>query len=856
MSFLVRMSSDNNNSTNNSGILKDERDHPHMLGSYRGNSSNHGNNGSSINSSKFADRFSGLLPSFGSKFHHSKPQQQQPEQPTQQQTPKIEVSLENKLVTSVMNGGGITINSPHDMLNTPDPEPPVQFPTSSNCMMLNTPVRNRQRNNTAPINWGSVSSTTPHLTRSTTNYSENSIWSSNDLNPTNSIPIMNQIGLNDEGPNSNTNLNISHNTVRKRSQTMATYDMPQPIISIPQRVSSPMSLNMLNGNNNNNNPNNTPPHIPIMQDDVDPFSLVWITTNQKNIPHVNLVPTVPSSSTIAISNIFPMQWNQGWNNVPNLTSVTLATIFSQFGKILSVRTLRGLYMTLIEFESIEHALLAVETMQDKEISMIGVPCKITFAKILSYTNPVIDPNSQKKPHSMMEEIIINGTIQFQVQPNGLQVPMYSDQFNPDLPLLVTPNQINRTTTLSSEQEISPFPLPPPSMDSHKEDILKMIKQLESGEITLDETKITKVLEQGFMLTPCTNMSNFGSMPESISQRQFETPKLREIRKSLDNNMLNELEIEQLALCMLDELPELSLDYLGNTIVQRIYDKCDDLIRDIILRKLKSHLSLFGIHKSGTWVCQKLIKTARMSRHIQFIIEGVSPYCAALFNDQFGNYVIQEVVKFGPQWNQFIFDNILMNFWTICVNRYGVRAIRACLETPEGKINQEQLVIMGSIIILYSEYLITDHNGTLLITWLLDTSSFQNKYLLLTRHIIPYLAELCCHKLGSLTVLKVLNSRGNELAKQLIIDTIFNFFNDPEDKGTTDTLRYILRDSTLQGSRFIYKMITSRLVLDNEHKVMASQQVRSALLEEPPRHQHHRLMEEVGLTTTSGAPPRW
>ena len=278
MSFLVRMSSDNNNSTNNNGILKDERDHPHMLGSYRGNSSNHGNNGSSINSSKFADRFSGLLPSFGSKFHHSKPQQQQPEQPTQQQTPKIEVSLENKLVTSVMNGGGITINSPHDMLNTPDPEPPVQFPTSSNCMMLNTPVRNRQRNNTAPINWGSVSSTTPHLTRSTTNYSENSIWSSNDLNPTNSIPIMNQIGLNDEGPNSNTNLNISHNTVRKRSQTMATYDMPQPIISIPQRVSSPMSLNMLNGNNNNNNPNNTPPHIPIMQDDVDPFSLVWITT--------------------------------------------------------------------------------------------------------------------------------------------------------------------------------------------------------------------------------------------------------------------------------------------------------------------------------------------------------------------------------------------------------------------------------------------------------------------------------------------------------------------------------------------------------------------------------------------------
>lgn len=849
------------------GILKEERDHQQILGSYRGSNLNHGKNESGINSSKFTDMFSGILPNISSKFHHSKSQMSAAAPPV---PPSIEVSLENKLVTSVMNGGGgIAINSPHDMLTTPDQEPPVQFPTSSNSMMLNTPVRNRQRNNTAPINWGGVS-TPPHLTRSDTNYSENSIWSSsNDRNVTN--PIMNSIALNKESSNNNSNLavNNQNNRVRKRSQTLATYNMPQPMMSLPQYPMSNNNNNKINNNSNNNINNNnnnmlngiadTSPHIPMMQDDVDPFSLVWITTNQKNAPHINLAPTLPASNTIAISNIFPIQWNQGWNNIPNLTSVTMATIFSQFGKILSVRTLKGLYMTLIEFESFEHALLAVETMQDKDISIVGAPCKVTFAKILSYSSPgVVDPNSQKKPHSMVEEYIMNGTIQFQAQPNGLQIPIYSDQFNSELPLLVPTTQINRTTTLSAEQDVCPFALPPPPMDSHKDDILTMVKQFETGNAIVNEDRITKILNHGFTLTQCKDMSDFGSMPEPVLQRNFETPKLREIRKSLDNNTLNELEIEQLALCMLDELPELSLDYLGNTIVQRIYDKCDDLIRDIILRKLKSHLGIFGIHKSGTWVCQKLIKTARMSRHIKFIIEGVEPYCSALFNDQFGNYVIQEVVKFGSQWNQFIFDNILINFWTICINRYGVRAIRACLETSENKIAQKQLIIIASIIVLYSEYLISDHNGTLLITWLLDTSSFQNKYLLLTRHIVPYLSELCCHKLGSLTVLKVLNSRGNDLAKQLIIDNIFNF-NDDDTEGNqvTDTLRRILRDPTLQGSRFIYKMITSRLVLDNEHKMMASQQVKFVLLEEPPRHQHHRLMEEVGLTTTtSNASPRW
>lgn len=818
-------------------MLKGERDRLHKLGSYRGNTSNRSNTGSGINSSKFADRFSGLLPNFSSKFLHSK----------SQPPPKIDTTLNDQLLPSAMTSGDVSMNSSVNILPTSNSEQPVQFPSSSNSMILNAPIRNRQRTNTAPINWDSIPTT--HLTKTNTNYSEKSIWTPNDMGNTSAtIPIVNNQLLNSETTN-NSHLNPNTNhfiTGRKRSQTMAAYGVPQTIMHTSQQL--PTSINIpLMGNNGLNNTVNAP----IMQDDVDPFSLVWITTNQKNIPHVNLVPTLPSSSTIAVSNIFPMQWNNRWKNAPNLTSVTLATIFSQFGKIISVRTLKGLYMSLIEFENVEHALLAMDTMHDKDISIVDVPCKITFAKILSYTNPTIDPNSQVKPHSIMEECVLNGTVQLQVQPNGLQIPLYSDQFNSALPLVLSSGHI--TKTISSEQETTPFPLPPPPIEAHKDDILDISKQLHSNNVSINENRVKLMLAHGLKLSPCQDMSDFGSMPEPLKQRQFETPKLREIRKSLDNNQFNVLEIEQLALCMLDELPELSLDYLGNTIVQRLYEKCDDLVRDIILRKLKPYMSVFGIHKSGTWVCQKLIKTVRIARHIKFIIDGVEPYCAALFNDQFGNYVIQEVVKFGPQWNQFIFDNIITNFWTICVNRYGVRAIRACLETTEGKVTNEQLLIIGSIIVLYGEYLITDHNGTLLITWLLDTSNFNNKYLLLTNHILPYLSKLCCHKLGSLTVLKILNSRGNELPKQLIIEKIFNLH---DNKDISDTLRYILQDSTLQGSSFLYKMISSRLVLDYEQKEIATQQIRNVLLENPPRHPHYRLMEEVGLMTTSTTTSRW
>ncbi|CAI7335580.1 CGH_1_collapsed_G0015430.mRNA.1.CDS.1 [Saccharomyces cerevisiae] len=45
-------------------------------------------------------------------------------------------------------------------------------------------------------------------------------------------------------------------------------------------------------------------------------------------------------------------------------------------------------------------------------------------------------------------------------------------------------------------------------------------------------------------------------------------KLRELRKQFDSNSLSTIEMEQLAIVMLDQLPELSSDYLGSTVIQK------------------------------------------------------------------------------------------------------------------------------------------------------------------------------------------------------------------------------------------------------------------------------------------------
>ena len=179
-----------------------------------------------------------------------------------------------------------------------------------------------------------------------------------------------------------------------------------------------------------------------------------------------------------------------------------------------------------------------------------------------------------------------------------------------------------------------------------------------------------------------DIADFGPLPEPIATREFDAPRLRELRKNIDSGQMSDLEIEQLVLAMLDELPELSSDYLGNTIVQKLFEHASSVIKDIMLRKTSTYLTSMGVHKNGTWACQKMITNADTPRQKMYVARGVYQYCTPLFNDQFGNYVIQCVLKFGFPWNNFIFESIVANFWTIVQNRYGARAVRACLEAHD------------------------------------------------------------------------------------------------------------------------------------------------------------------------------
>ena len=78
-------------------------------------------------------------------------------------------------------------------------------------------------------------------------------------------------------------------------------------------------------------------------------------------------------------------------------------------------------------------------------------------------------------------------------------------------------------------------------------------------------------------------------------------------------MCSQSDIEEIALDILDEIAELSSDYVGNTVVQKLFDACSEPIKDMMLKQIAPYLAQISIHKNGTWAAQKIIGVAGTKR---------------------------------------------------------------------------------------------------------------------------------------------------------------------------------------------------------------------------------------------------
>ncbi|KAF2477563.1 uncharacterized protein BDR25DRAFT_2058 [Lindgomyces ingoldianus] len=501
-------------------------------------------------------------------------------------------------------------------------------------------------------------------------------------------------------------------------------------------------------------------------------------------------------------------------NIPSSTTVSsLNVIFSAYGPIESTRVLTHKNCGFVNFENLDSAIQAKSQLNGKEIFPGAGPVRIGYAKVPSaaatpghnglFPSPSPDPLAKSQGEG-------NNVSASNVKANG-----------------------SRAESVSA-------PLTTPELPDIRADIVQIVKDL--GATDDEQGRIAGQVEQAIQ-----NNNYFDEIPpveEPSHSRVHDAPRLREIRKRIDNNSCSQPEIEEIAMNMLPEIAELSSDYLGNTVVQKLFEYCSEPTKEAMLREIAPHLAKIGIHKNGTWAAQKIIDVARTPALQKMIVDALRPYAMALFLDQFGNYVMQGCLRYSAPLNNFIFEVMLSRLWDLAQGRFGARAMRACLESHYATKDQQRMV--AATIALHSVQLATNANGALLLTWFLDTCTFPRRRTVLAPRLVPHLVHLCTHKVAYLTVLKIINQRNEPEARDTVLQALFFSPND-------QVLEDILVDQNC-GATLIFKVLTTPF-FDEKIRADVVQNVRNVLvrIKAQPAQGYKRLMDEVNLSTRGGGP---
>ena len=493
-------------------------------------------------------------------------------------------------------------------------------------------------------------------------------------------------------------------------------------------------------------------------------------------------------------------------SIPNSTTMSsLDAIFKGFGAIESTRVLTHKNCGFVNFEAAEDAVRARHSLNNKEIFPGAGPVRIGFAKAPTSTNatpnePTLTPTSAEMDSSNVGDISADK---------------------------IKTNTMVSTSVVDSLAELQP-------------EILQIVGEFGASaqDVAVISASVSTAIRYGSL------MQDISSVPEPNSARMYDAPRLRDIRKRIDNGTCGIQEIEQIAMDMLPEIAELASDYLGNTVVQKLFEFCSEQTKEQMLVQVAPHLAEIGVHKNGTWAAQKIIDVCKSESQILLIVESLRPYTIPLFLDQYGNYVLQCCLRFGAPYNDFIFETMLSHTHEISQGRFGARAMRACLESHYSTKAQQRMI--AAVVALSSMLLATNANGALLLTWLLDTCSFPRRRTVLAPRLVPHLVQLCTHKVAYLTVLKIINQRNEPEARDMILQALFFSNNDI-------VLEQILRDQA-SGVTLIFKILTTPFLDDNMRPEVTLNITRVlGKIKAQPNQGYKRLMDEVGMSARGGQP---
>ncbi|KAI8873195.1 ARM repeat-containing protein, partial [Ramicandelaber brevisporus] len=401
------------------------------------------------------------------------------------------------------------------------------------------------------------------------------------------------------------------------------------------------------------------------------------------------------------------------NLAPNTTSQMLQDVFGEYGIIESIRVLTLKNCGFVNFEKLEDAVRAKNSIVGKEIN--GAVVRVGYAKVLAPQQTTATAESDSKTTMVIMPTV--APVAAALAAAAAAVAGGQEGVNPDDILEPGAGLIidERLIVYRYEREVPQLPPPHPS-------------------IKMDQTR------------------------------------LRDIRRKMDIDSSGSDFVDSIYNEYIEAVVDLSVDYIGNIVVQKLFERGSTKQRHEIIKRISPYLVTIGMHKNGTWAVQKIIDCAKTDLEMNLIIQSIRPHTPLLLNNQLGNYVVQCCLRFGQPYNQFVFDTIHARCLDIAQNRFGARAVRTCLESQHAtRVQQKQVAVS---LVVNAVALAASPNGSLLMNWLLDSSAFVGRFRVLAPQLVPQLALLCNSKLGQTTVLKLIHQRQEPDARDLLLGALF------------------------------------------------------------------------------------
>ncbi|KAJ7285660.1 hypothetical protein C8J57DRAFT_643827 [Mycena rebaudengoi] len=535
-------------------------------------------------------------------------------------------------------------------------------------------------------------------------------------------------------------------------------------------------------------------------------------------------------------------------SIPSTTTpATILSVFSPYGPIESARVLTHKNCGFINFERLDDAVRARKALNGRDVlgSDVGA-IRIGFAKVPVKNGPEGGAGPEESPNLTVQgigELSVGATIHALRNVKGASTIPADQQvlggavenYRSNLLLSMIANGTH--TAAYIPDSLAKPPGWAPSVTEQQ----MIMSELSAG--SADAEADIQALSE--FRPPTMYYTTIPLVSERPHNRRWDASKLRELRKRLDSGTMTIEEIDQVASDFLEgEIVDLASDWLGNTVVQKLFERCSPVPRFAMLERITPNLAMIGIHKNGTWAAQKIIECVQSPEEVALIAQNLRAYAPPLLLDQFGNYVVQCCLRFGAPANDFIFDAIVDRMWEVAQGRFGARSMRACLESPHITLSQQRRI--ATAVILNSIPLATNPNGALLLTWLLDTSGFPSRYNLLAPRFTPHLSHLCTHKLASLTVLRIVNQKIEPNASTEIVEALFS---SPGDHVLADVL-----GDQVNGVAVVHKILTSPFI-DPILKANYIEATKRVLIELKviATQAYRRLIEEVGLPVPNFQP---